>query len=216
MVACFQVWELDANQSVVIATQHPIAIDARNKMGEIMRAVTTTSPGKGCQVTLLNNNPRETAAPKGEISLSLTDSTRIRYYLTTRVTVGGWFLVSSPSLDTSWALKAETQAIWRREKNEQQWEGRTASYPVSQHMRGKSSIHKRPLMQQIFTVLSRPPYGQTAKIRPESIEASNMSHEWWGLEINLDKPELGTANVSQCGGVNGSKPFAKTEQSVLI
>lgn len=71
-------------------------------------------------------------------------------------------------------------------------------------------------MQQLFTILSRPPNVQTAKIWPESTEASNMSHEWCSLEINLDKPELGTANVSQCGGVNGSKPFARTELSVLI
>lgn len=57
MAACFLVWELDANQSVVMATPHHTAINTERKMGEIIRAVTATVSGKGCQVTLLNNNP---------------------------------------------------------------------------------------------------------------------------------------------------------------
>lgn len=53
----FSVRELDANQSVVMATQHPTVINTGKKMGEMMRAVSAIIPGRECQVTPVGANP---------------------------------------------------------------------------------------------------------------------------------------------------------------
>lgn len=42
-----------------------------------------------------------------------------------------------------------------------------------------------------------------------------MPDEWSNLETNLERTELGTTDMSQCRGVNASKPFSGNELGVL-
>lgn len=70
MAACFPVQELDANQLVVMATQHHTAINTEKKIGEITRAVSAITPRRKCQVTSVGANPwkaglRKNLRPQG-------------------------------------------------------------------------------------------------------------------------------------------------------